>query len=504
MAWRAAACGCSRAATDRREGPSIPVIHDSKAIIPAPFIEVSRETLVRDDGKRMGGVYSITVRGKLCASKGSPNKQGEFWTDTGYPPDEEVAAESRLTVILKKQQALRQLFSVDGRQFEVSGYDGVVPFKCNPRVKRVEFPDGEGKGANWTEYSEYVVTLEADCVHGLPADDCPGDTELVSKFSEEWNLELLDENKGTYRLTRSLSATGRRLFDETGALRGNKEAWENARTHLLTVVGLGLKADRMASAGVLDTADVQAFNYLRTDNISESSGVCSVTESWVCFDPGGEPPALHDQTVTVRTNAQDGVSSVSVEGTVQGLEKRNTTTRAFVSSRQTNAEAKWNLVRAAVQATAQAALTAAGGETINGTPAQSSVGKNAAAGTVTYAYEYNDRPAPSVEGALSEVVTVSNSHPVDVFAQVPVLGRPLGPVLQGMETVTSRKRTVGIELQMRPAASTASLAAPDTGAIVMALMPAASAGGAVYVDQDEETWVPATGRYTRTTSFTYQ
>jgi hypothetical protein len=55
-----------------------------------------------------------------------------------------------------------------------------------------------------------------------------------------------------------------------------------------------------------------------------------------------------------------------------------------------------------------------------------------AAGTVTYRYEFDDRPAPYTPGAVSEVVTVTNHGAADVFAQVPVLGRPYGPVLQSL------------------------------------------------------------------------
>jgi hypothetical protein len=435
------------------------------------------------------------------AWKGSPDSTGAFWTAGGYPPDETIGPDSRLTALLRKQEAVRALFATDGLVFEVTGFDGFTPFKCNPRVKRVEFPDGEGKGANNTETWAYTVTLEADSVAGLAGSDQPAPDTRVSKFSSEWNMEVLDETRPTYRLTRYLAATGRRLFDETGALLDGKEAWQNARDYLLDAVGLGLNPVRMASSGVLDAATVQAFNYLRSDHIAEAAGACSVTETWVCYDPKGEPPALHERTVTARTSIQDGRVTVAVGGTVQGLEQRDPNTRALTATRYANAQAKWaGHVFPALYATAQAGLVGLAATTLNPLPVSASVGTNDVAGTVTYQYEYDNRPANFTPGALSETVTVTSVHAADVFAQVPVLGRPLGPVLQGTGTVTAKKRTVALEVQMPAATTNVSLAQPDTAPLVAALAPA----GPFFVEADEEIWVPRTGRYSRTTTFVYE
>lgn len=481
----------------------MPVLYDGNALIPAPFFSCSREKIRREDGKEIGGVYAITVRGKLVAAKGSPRTDGSFWTSPGYPADESVAADSRLTALLKKENALRGLFAVDGRSFEVSGYDGFAPFRCNPRIRNVEIPDGEGRGGNRTEYSEYVVTMEADCVHGLTGDDCAEAGGRISKFSEEWNIELQDEARGTYRLTRSVSATGLRSFDETGALADGREAWENARAYVLDTIGLGLKPERMVADGVIDGDSLQAFNYVRGEHVNETAGIYSVTESWVCFDPGGQAPATHEQTISCRTSAQDGRTSVSIEGSVQGLEVRDNTTHALVSTKAANAKTKWlssvhpNLLTSATAGAASVGVSVA----LNAVPAGATIGQNDAAGTVTYQYEFDNRPSFVTPGALSEVVTIQNSHPADVFAEIPVPGRPLGPVPQPMATVTSRRRNISIEIQMPAATTTIYSTAPDTDGIILSLMPA---GSFVAVTQNEETWVPAVGRYSRSVGFTWQ
>lgn len=480
----------------------MPVVYDSKKIIPAPFIAISKKTNRDDSGKPLGQTYQITVHGKLTAEKGSPNSSGVFWTASGYPADESIAADSRLTAILKKQAALRELFSVEGKTFEVQGYDGMLPFKCNPRIEEISFPDGEGKGANWTEYSEYIITMEADCVSGLSGDDCGPGTHVL-KTSNEWNIETIDEDKGTYRLTHSLSATGKRHYDETGAL--EREAWEAARDWVLNAngdgPGLGLVPARMVADGVLNASDLQAFNYLRSQSLNECTGVFSVTESWVCFDPKGEPPAINEWNVSLRYSANENRVTASIDGTITGLCVRDNNTRQFISSKWTNAEAKWlNYVFPYLFTTVQGAV---GPSTpLNPVEVNRSLAMNEISGTITYHWEYDNRPTTVTPGAISETVTVTNSNAADSFATIPVLGRPYGPVLQGLGTVTAKKRTISIDILMPPTTIGYASSSPNTAPLVLVLAPFSSI--AVFLESDEESWTPNTGRYTRHTVFVWE
>jgi hypothetical protein len=481
----------------------MPVLFNGKALIPAPFVAVSREEQTTEDGGHLGYTYPITVRGKVLADKGSPNSAGVFWASSGYPADESVPSDSRLAAVMKKQAALRNLFAAQGATFEVTGFDGTHGLlKCNPRVRRVTFPDGEGKGANWTDYSEYVIELEADCVNGsLFGDEC-GDGPKVARASNEWNIELLDEAKQTYRLTHAVSATGKRAYDETGAL--PRQAWEQARDYVLNLtgggVGLGLVPARMAASGVLDADALQAFNYVRGQSLNELAGTFAVTESWVCYDPKGEPPAVHEQTVEQRFTLAENRTSVSVQGTVTGLEVRDNATRELLTARWDNARSKWEgYVRPFLLSVAAGSVS---GVVINPTAVGATFGFNEAAGTVTYRYEFDNRPAPYTPGAVSEVVTVTNHGAADAFAQVPVLGRPYGPVLQSLGTVTAKKRSVAIEILMPPASTTFNAPAPSTAGIVLALAPRSPLG--VFLEDDQESWTPATGRYSRQTTFVWE
>ncbi len=470
----------------------MPCYYDSQAIIPAPFVSVQKEYQTTEDGGVVGTVFVIQVKGKMVAWSGSPSSAGVFWTASGYPSDEALNPDQWLGSILRKQEGLRRLFSTEGRTFEVVPLDGATPMKCNPRVKSIQFPEGK-----WAETAEYVITLEADVVEGLGGQEDTGNPQdyKVSRAAEEWNVEIIDERLRTYRLTHAVSATGKRFYDSAGALTQN--AWENARDFCLAKIGLGLKPARMNAPGVLDES-LSAYNYIRGQHVGEDSGLFSVSESWVCFDPQGGPPATHEYTGTTRISLADNRTTVEVEGTITGLEVRDTSTHALISTRGTNAESLWANVQGNVLTVAQSIS----GITLNPISTQTQVGKNPVNGVITYHYTYDTRPVATTPGALTEVISVTNHNAADVFAQIPVLGRPFGPVLQSIGTKTSKRRIISVDIQMPPRSMTFNPDPPTTDGIILALAPSSLLG--VFLDSDEESWSPYTGRYTRQSAFVWE
>jgi hypothetical protein len=472
----------------------MPVLVGGKSIIPAPFVSFSKEYQTAEDGRQVGSVWVITVRGKMVAYKGSPNSAGAFHTGPGYPADEVKTHDQMMASLLRKQEALRKLLSAEGQTVEIAPLDGSTPVKFNPRVRKpFDVPEG-----NWVEYCDYTITFEADVVDGLNmgAEDA-GDVKdyKVSRAGEEWNIEAGDESGQTYRLTHSVSATGKRFYDETGAL--TKQAWENAKDYVLNKIGLGLKAARMEAPGVLNASSLQAYNYVRSQQVGELSGTFQVTETWLCYDPQGQPPAVEEYNVSVRVQ-ENGITQVGIEGQVRGLEVRDNTTRALVSSRYDNAKAKWE---GNVRPNLKARAENISGVTLHATPLTQQTGLNEISGVVTYQYEYSNRAGFSTPGALAEVVRVSDSHPADVFASLPVLGAPLGPVLQPIGTVTARRRQIFINIRMPAATQAGAQAQPSTNALVATYQPA---GSQVFLDQDEETWSDREGEYTRQVGFTWK
>ena len=196
------------------------VLYGTSRLIPAPFVSVSKQYSKAGDGRIIGSIFSLTITGKMLAFKGSPDSSGTFWTSGGYPSDETVGTDSRLKAIIRKQEALRNLFSEEGLSLEFQSADGSAPMKCNPRMNSIEFsPDV------WYQTCDYTINLEADVVYvnGLALGE-DAFSQYIDDASESWSFDT-DEDKPetigvprTYRVTHSVGAKGKRFYDETGTL----------------------------------------------------------------------------------------------------------------------------------------------------------------------------------------------------------------------------------------------------------------------------------------------
>jgi hypothetical protein len=471
----------------------MPTYYDSKKIIPSPIFSSAQIPQTLEDGTIVGTSFQITVKGTITADRGSPNSSGVFWTLSDYPPDENIAADGRLRSILMKMSALRKLFSVDGKTFEVQPWDGSASTKCNPRIKNILFSEGP-----YINKCDYTIEMESDTliVNGVEQTG-DADTYKVSKATNNWTIEILDEKLKTYRLQHSVSAVGKKFYGESGS--AAKQAWENAKDYVLIKLGLGINLVRMQAPGVLDLAgSVNAYNYLRMQNVGEDSGVFAVNESWTCYDPQGGPAAIDDFQVVVKTNEQDRKQSVSIDGTITGFEVRDNSTYVLGSLRYDNAKLKWQAVEPIVFDRVQDMS----GVTLNPTFISKTVSLNQNGGTIGYSYVYDNRSAPLTPNAISELVTVTNHNQADIFANLGVPFRLIGPVLQNLFTKTAKQRDLSIEIQM-PASTygAAAAAQPNTTSLVLSKKPVA---GSVYIASDVETWLDASGRYTRSTSFVYE
>lgn len=481
----------------------MPTYYGDKSIIPSPYMSLSKRYDTDDTGQRVGATWTILLKGKLSAYKGSPDSTGAFWTQSGGPPDESIPMQSRLGALLRKEEALRLLFATEGKTLTIQPWDGAAPLTCNPRVKGIDFQEGP-----WFETVDYTVTLEADRVYisGQPTGEDAGDIENfhISKSGEEWHVEPADPYARTYRLTHTCQATGKRFYNSAGTL--VQEPWQNARDYVLAKMPLGVQTDKLVASGVLNLSTFGAYNYVRQQTVNEGNGSFQVIETWLCFDPNWTPdgiapnmPAIEETNVTVRISVEDAKTHVSVEGTITGLEQRDPNTYAPVANggRWNNALAKWTAVQPFLKQRAETFAAVA----MNAVPLVLQSNANQANGIITYHYEYDNRAAPDTPGALSESVTVVDHFPTDVFAVIPVLGRAIGPVLQGIGTVREARRDVVVEVVMPAQTNRAVAGVPNVNAIVAAQLPAA---GILFKERDDQSWNWKTGRFSRSVTWVYQ
>lgn len=484
------------------------VIYNSKRLIPAPFVSITKNYQKSGNGDIIGKTYNITLNGTIVAWMGSPTSSGSFWTTSGYPPDETLTANDRLWAIQRKQAAIRELFSDEGLQFEVQALNGMNPVRCNPRINEISF--GEG---TWYDKCEYTIQLECDELYPDTEDSYD---QYISNATEEWSVDTNDEAESlslprTYTLTHNVSAVGKKFFDDTGAQ--PQLPWQYARDYVLGK--LGFDSTMALSSGVSNLPSFYGgWNHSRNNSINESEGSYSVTETWVLASGS----ALEELNIDQSKSMDSALTKVSIRGNIRGLEQRNSNL-SLLSSKWTNAQTKF------AEASGLAYLRAqqySGLSNLNIDPISTTIGKNVTQGTIDYTYEYDNRPMNLVEGALSESITISDNVGGELFASIFVLGRTRGPVLQDLGTKPGNTRTLNIELIVPPptisdrtvatAKSVMITNKPSSNPaysgsiynLIYAANPLNNGFSTVYQNQPQESWDFRNGRYNYSTVWNYE
>jgi hypothetical protein len=138
------------------------------------------------------------------------------------------------------------------------------------------------------------------------------------------------------------------------------------------------------------------------------------------------------------------------------------------------------------------------------------------AGEIDYTFEFNNRPLNLIRGSVSETLSINDSFPTQQVAEIFVLGRKLGPVLQDLNTVTAASREISFEVVLpRPRSLAARTIFPveiyqaATG-VVEQLNPKYMFGTPTntdiksYVKSDTQSWNPMEGRLSISKSWVWQ
>jgi hypothetical protein len=85
---------------------------------------------------------------------------------------------------------------------------------------------------------------------------------------------------------------------------------------------------------------------------------------------------------------------------------------------------------------------------LNSQPLSVALGTNKYTGEINYTLEFNNRPTNFISGVLNEDIQINDTYPGDVFAVIPVIGRPTGPVLQYIGGRTEYTRDISLDLTL--------------------------------------------------------
>ena len=548
----------------------------ASALIPAPFVNISKDYNKTSDGKKIGSTYTINLEGTILPDKGSPHSDATFYTSADGSPNssskynsETVLADQIQQSLFHKSQAIRKLFSTEGKKLSILTWQSGNPgFKCFPRVNSISIDDNRYSGPltysvsleadeifmqdpsqatlaeeDWRKSSINIVAESgqsfSDNFHTGGSHTDPLKKIYVSDASEGWDVSDNGVVKGvantttgaanqsrTFSVSHSISSNGKRAYGKLGLIR---EPWENAKMwvearltpnpsqfpidstrveDLLSSTNEGFDWDPGVFSNSTLPSLYVAYNYTRSNQIDKTSGGYSCTESWMMSDfVDNNQNVTEDINVDTSHDHATNITSVTINGTITGLETMSSFGSTANISKWTNANARFSTLIAneGTESSPIAAMAASlSGKTLKYQPLSRSIAKNQVAGTITFSFTFNNRTnnlGMSIT-PVSESLNVSVTYDTDKFAAIDVPGRTAGPVLQNMNTVSIASKSVNAEVQF-PAEATGLEVAAGINKVITKINTFVPTG-TYFKTADQESYDNYAKRYTRNVTWQYQ
>jgi len=301
----------------------------------------------------------------------------------------------------------------------------------------------------------------------------------------------ISDVKKVYTITHSMSAAGKPKWDTTvnqGRLEQIQggEAWQQALLYIMTKIGtpadgtVGGVAGGYATEQDFDNPIVtdiigiygmnipiglgyQGFNYGRTQTIDKKGGSVSVTETWILAATVAGVIETFDISISGASGSsskESGTNTITLSGTIRGLARADYENFVYHSAETDANETKYANALAAFEArlplmdelakiTADVYLCSGCGIYFSSKPDSKQVGVNVQKGEITYSFTYSSKPQGEFgDGVQDSSVSINDTHPANVIATTPVLGRIFGPVIQDVGAVTEYKRSLSLSLSM--------------------------------------------------------
>jgi hypothetical protein len=449
-----------------------------------------------------GNPVSTNADGTVAAFSTDP------WVSTKSPDDDPnhgIDTDAQLMSIMSKQEDVRRLFSLnDGTaDVEITDLNGLASgIKFIGKVQNLNFPS-EGRWAGPCNYSVSLTTNNfKESINGT-FDDAGSEDEnsyYVSSASENWSIQeadtftdvLNERGQGAnttfkiFKIAHNASAVGLPVYqgahgsvsykDAQNSFLGGvspAEPWEQAREYVLNNIGIGFDLsgtglkikgfDNDSAASIFRLNGLSAVphsyraaNRTVTENIDETAGSYSISEEFTIYPESGSFPIIEETQATVSRGATS-VTSVALQGTIKGLDTGGDSDTGadgkgtgFEQDKILNAKKYFDSL---TQTTIWKKAVAIAGKTwIHPEPLSKSFSINNNAGTISYSYTYDDRPPNIIPGSISEDISVSDTYPGQIFANIPVIGRNQ-PILQFVNSRTAYTRSLNINVNMRNFAS---------------------------------------------------
>jgi hypothetical protein len=273
----------------------------------------------------------------------------------------------------------------------------------------------------------------------------------------------------------------------------------------------------------------RGYNHVRTEQVDKSAGSYSVTDTWLLASGS----AYEAYAMSISQSSDSPFVNVSIDGTIKGLSELtpdaatlggDLTVDVGSGTAYANAISKFyevsNSGQYGVGSNIFKRANRAVAVELNSQPQSISLGTNEYTGEITYALSFDNRPTNIISGVLSEIISVNDNYPGDIFASLPVIGRKTGPVLQYIGGRTEYSRSVSVELLMdytdigygsdrkslllkKP--SIVEPTKTQLRNLIKELSPQHEPGVRKYfIAPPTESWSPKEGRYSFNISWTYE
>lgn len=498
---------------------------ETRQLRPAPLVSISQSEN-RNKSAKLNSTYTITLNGYLIAST----------TSGDLSP-----SQSRLKSLLDQQNVLRNyLNSNETLVLELSPGGNSKVISATINLQSIDFEEGV-----YVDYTRYTIVFTSNDLGGNTSNILGYnnvDTSKISEFSDTWSFEV-DESYGrvdsnnnliprSYIATRNISAVG---VDPSGFTSGVTPSWQHAYNFVNGIAKDYLDTGVIASSIMGFSNSYNGYNHSRVSNIDKAAGSVSITDTWYVLYGSGEK-ALENYNISVSTSADNPYVKVNIEGTIKGLTpsygSNSLASSGFVSGDlykrpYINAQTYFNSISNSgnfgTSSKIYQRVNNAVSETLNSQPLTVSLGQNDIAGEINYNLEFDNRPTNYFTDAIYESISVNDTYPGDVFATIPVLGRPTGPILQYTFGRTEFRRDLSVEILLdntdigyglstggrsklllpKPSLSGTSRSALNN--LITEISPAREPGIRKYfLSPPQESWNPKEGRYTLNISWTYE
>lgn len=451
-------------------------------LVPAPLVSFSRQTFNNVGRPGFGADYSATLQGTLIPTHGNPyyiNGTGAFstasWTKTiDVEPSEITVIDTSdlLDATIKKQEKIRSLFTnniVDGVakpiKVTIKGWD--TDYEGSGLVFQAFVDDITfDADSRWVQPGSYSVSLRnatfLNSANSGEFDSYHNETKFIyniSNLTENFDIQedgqktlffngnnVFQDSRKVYAINRSITVVGSPVYDDDGNYMNGLAPWQHASGYVYAYLGLGSSQlpDTKAKATKFLGLGYNVANTVYQESIDKEAGTYSLTETYIAYSGSGA--AL--ETITINQDVSESeINAISIQGTIQGL---NTIAGFEISGNAfNNAETYWGGVssESPVLAYYYARGVLPSGSWLHPRALSRSVGRDFAAGTISYSYSFDDRPPNVIPGSISESVSINDTYPGELFSVTPVIGRSQ-PVLQYLNSRSEYKRSLSINVTM--------------------------------------------------------